>query len=223
MRSYKKTKGKGTKNRKSRKRTKKQFYNMKGCSNNKCLGGGSGIGSVYPSLGATGPYPGWLTSSTVGGGQKGGCNCLQHGGKKFKQRGGNNGLPYGQNLPFMKNPVVPNGLTGQPWGANFKWPGVNGVSGDYNHYSLNKYVPDVVTAIKNVGANFPFLGGGKRRINGKKKSVKRGGGGFSNSLSQDLLTAGQNMSYDTNKFLAGIQGKMAPTNPLPYKDQLGYK
>jgi hypothetical protein len=199
MRSYKK--GKGTKNRKSRKRTKKQFYNMKGCSNHKCLGGGS---SVYPSLGATGPYPGWLNSTTLGGGQK---------GKKFRQKGGNNGLPYGQNLPFMKNAVVPNGLTGQPWRADFKWPGVNGVSGDYNYYSLNKYVPDVVTAIKNVGANFPFLNGGKRR---KKRTCKRGGG-FSNSLTQDLVTAGQNMNYGTNKFLAGIGGKMAPLSPLPYE------
>jgi hypothetical protein len=210
MRSYKK--GKGTKNRKSRKRTKKQFYNMKGCSNHKCLGGGSSdISRVYPSLGATGPYPGWINSTTLGGGQK---------GKKIRQKGGNNGLPYGQNLPFMKNAVVPNGLTGQPWGANFKWPGVNGVSGDYNYYSLNKYVPDVVTAIKNVGANFPFLNGGKRRINGKKnkKSVKNGGG-FSNSLTQDLLTSGQNIIYSGDKFLSGIQGKMAPTNPLPYKDQ----
>jgi hypothetical protein len=195
MRSYKK--GKGTKNKKSRKRIKKQFYDMKGCSNHKCLGGG-GISSVYPSKGATGPYPGWINPS------------LQKGG----QRGGNNGLPYGQNLPFMKNPVVPNGLTGQTWRADFKWPGVNGVSGDYNHYSLNKYVPDVVTAIKNVGANFPFLGGSKRRKG--RRSVKRGGGGFSNSLTQDLLTAGQNMSYSTNKFLSAVGGKMAPLSPLPY-------
>ncbi len=188
---------------------------MKGCSNKKCLGGGGlDINKVYPSLGATGPYPGWLNQSTIGGGQKGGCGCLQHGGKNKGQRGGNNGLPYGENLPFMKNPVVPNGLTGQPWGANFKWPGVNGVSGDYNHYSLNKYVPDVVTAIKNVGANFPFLGGGKRRK--VKGTVKRGGGAFSNSLTQDLLTAGQNMNYGTTKFLSGIQGKMAPLSPLPY-------
>ena len=213
MRSYRK--GKGTKNRKSRKRTKKQFYDMKGCSNKNCLGGG-GISSLYPSEGATGRYPGWLSSSTVGGGQRGGCNCLQqHGGKKYKQRGGNNGLPYGQNMPFMKNPVVPNGLTGKPWGADFKWPGVNGVSGDYNHYSLNKYVPDVVTAIKNVGANFPFLGGGRRRRT-NKRSVKRGGGGFSNSLSQDLLTGGQNTIHSGNKFLAGIQGKMPSLSPLPY-------
>ena len=203
MRSYKK--GKGNRNRKSRKRTKKQFYDMKGCSNKKCLGGG-GISSVYPSKGATGPYPGWLNSSLQKGGQR---------GKKFRQRGGNNGLPYGENLPFMKNPVVPNGLTGQTWNANFRWPGVNGVSGDYNHYSLNKYVPDVVTAIKNVGANFPFLGGGKRR-----RSVKKGGG-FSNSLTQDLITAGQNMSYNSNSFLAGLQGQLKPVSPLPYKDQFG--
>ena len=224
MRSYKK--GKRNQNRKSRKRIKKQFYNMKGCSNKNCLGGGGGvdISKVYPSLGATGPYPGWLNQSTIGGGQKGGCNCLQHGGK-FKQKGGNNGLPYGQNLPFMKNPVVPNGLTGQTWGANFKWPGVNGVSGDYNHYSLNKYVPDVVTAIKNVGANFPFLGGGKKRKgkkNTSRKSVKRGGG-FSNSLAQDFLTSGQNIMYGGDKFLAGIQGKLPSLSPLPYKDQFGYK
>jgi hypothetical protein len=226
MRSYKKGKGRG--NKKSKNRSRKQFYNMKGCSNNKCLGGGGGtsldISKVYPSKGETGPYPGWINPSVQnGGGQKGGCNCqLQHGGYKYGgQRGGNNGLPYGRNLPFMKNPVVPNGLTGKPWEANFKWPGVNGVSGDYNHYSLNKYMPDVVTAIKNVGANFPFLNGGSKRNGSKrngskrKKSVKRGGG-FSNSLAQDLITGGQNLIYQNDKFMAGIQGKMAPSSPLPY-------
>jgi hypothetical protein len=73
-----------------------------------------------------------------------------------------------------------------------------------------------------VGANFPFLNGGSKsneskKKNGskRKKSVKRGGG-FSNSLAQDLITGGQNLIYQNDKFMAGIQGKMAPSSPLPY-------
>ena len=217
MRSYKNRNKRTNKNR--NKRTKKHFYYMKGCSNKNCLGGGSGSGNidlskVYPSLGGTGKFPGWLNQQLIrGGGQKGGCNCLQqHGG----QKGGNNGLPYGQNLPFMKNPVVPNGLTGQSWGADFKWPGVNGISGDFNHYTLNKYVPDVVTAIKNVGANIPFLNGGSKKKSRKGKRSYKKGGGFSNTLTQDLVTGGQNMMYNNDKFMAGIQGKSPPQSPLPY-------
>jgi hypothetical protein len=195
---------------------------MKGCSNKRCLGGGGGLdlSKVYPSKGGEGEFPGWINPSNM----RGGCGCMQqHGGRNsgkhrdIRQRGGNNGLPYGQNLPFMKNPVVPNGLTGSPWKADFNWPGVNGISGDYNHYSLNKYVPDVVTAIKNVGANFPFLngGGGTRKRKGKKMYKKRGGG-ISNSLGQDLANGMRGIGHSADKFISGLKGVAPSPNPLPY-------
>lgn len=207
MRSYKKKNGVNNKSKKRR-----HFYNMKGCSNSRCLGGGGGLdlSKVYPSKGGEGTFPGWINPSIMRGG----------GRNRGSQRGGNNGLPYGQNLPFMKNPVVPNGLTGSPWKADFKWPGVNGVSGDYNHYSLNKYIPDVVTAIKNVGANFPFLnGGGSTRKRKGKKMYKKRGGGFSNSLGQDLINGVRGVGYSADKFASGLRGINPGDNPLPYKQE----
>ena len=205
MRSYKKKKGLNNKSRKNR-----LFYNMKGCSNKRCLGGGGGLdlSKVYPSKGGQGEFPGWINPSTMRGGYKG-----------IRQKGGNNGLPYGQNLPFMKNPLVPNGLTGSSWKADFNWPGVNGVSGDYNHYSLNKYVPDVVTAIKNVGANFPFLNGGSTKKRKGKKMYKKRGGGISNSLGQDLANGMRSIGHSANKFVSGLEGNNPGDNPLPYKQQ----
>jgi hypothetical protein len=205
MRSYKKKKGLNNKSRKNR-----LFYNMKGCSNKRCLGGGGGLdlSKVYPSKGGQGEFPGWINPSTMRGGYKG-----------IRQKGGNNGLPYGQNLPFMKNPLVPNGLTGLPWKANFNWPGVNGVSGDFNHYSLNKYVPDVVTAIKNVGANFPFLNGGSTRKRKGKKMYKKRGGGISNSLGQDLANGMRGIGHSADKFVSGLKGIAPSPNPLPYHQE----
>jgi hypothetical protein len=215
MRSYKKKKGGNNTSRK-----KRHFYNMKGCSNSRCLGGGGSLdlSKVYPNPGKDGGQINWINSSVM----RGGCGCMQqNGGRRYKrQRGGNNGLPYGQNLPFMKNPVVPNGLTGSPWKADFKWPGVNGVSGDYNHYSLNKYIPDVVTAIKNVGANFPFLnGGGSTRKRKGKKMYKKRGGGISNSLGQDLINGIRGAGYSADKFASGLRGINPGDNPLPYKQE----
>jgi hypothetical protein len=215
MRSYKKKKGV---NNKSKKR--QHFYNMKGCSNSRCLkGGGIDLSKVYPNPGKDGGQINWINPSTM----RGGCGCIggrNRGRNRGSQRGGNNGLPYGQNLPFMKNPVVPNGLTGSPWKADFNWPGVNGVSGDYNHYSLNKYIPDVVTAIKNVGANFPFLnGGGNTRKRKGKKMYKKRGGGFSNSLGQDLINGVRGAGYSADKFASGLTGSNPNSNPLPYKQE----
>ena len=208
MRSYKKKKGGNSKSKKRR-----RFYNMKGCSNRKCLaGGGLDLSKVYPNKGGDGGQMNWINPSNM----RGGCGCMQqHGGYKVRsQKGGNNGLPYGQNLPFMKNPVVPNGLTGSAWNADFKWPGVNGISGDYNHYSLNKYVPDVVTAIKNVGANFPFLNGGSR-----KRMYKKRGGGFGNSLGQDGINGVRGVIHSGDKFVSGLKGIAPGSNPLPYEQK----
>jgi len=194
MRSYKK---------KSRGISKK--YIMKGCSKTqKCLGGGTNS-IVYPNKGPIGKYPGWLNS------QGGGCGglCLQ--------KGGNNGLPYGKNLAPMKAPPVSNGLTGKSWGSNFKWPGANRVSGDYNHISYNKYFTDVSRAMKNIGANFPFLKGGKSKKNiSRKNRNKKGGGFFENTIMQDGVNAFNKMIYGANDTYNAIAGKSnTAVNPMP--------
>jgi hypothetical protein len=209
MRSYRK---------KSSKNRTKKYYKMKGCSKkSNCLGGRIGGGSngiitrnLYPNKGPPGPYPGWLSSQTGG--------CLQQCGlQQGGQKGGNNGLPYGQHLAPMKAPVVPNGLTGNAWGADFKWPGSNGISGDFNHISYNKYIPDVVTAIKNVGANFPFFKGGKSRKNIiNKNKYKKGGSFFANSLAQDAVNYFRVGSYNSSNLYNAVTGQNnTAVNPLP--------
>ena len=85
-----------------------------------------------------------LGSSLVGGRpQKGGCGCssgglapsLVGGRKRYtrksrKYRGGSS-------------------LVGKPWSSNIDdWPGVSGEQGVTNHYALNKYSPDIQTAMR---------------------------------------------------------------------------
>ncbi len=219
-------------------KTKKHKYNMKGCSSKKrkYLGG---YNPVYPNTGGHN-FPGWIGSQTIRGGSCGcnkqmggnctscmkqmGGNCTscmkQMGGNCtscMKQMGGNNGLPFGGSLPPMKAPLVPNGLTGDAWGANFKWPGTSLIQGNNNHFSLNKYVPDVVTAIKNVGANFPFTGGAKKSKKRRKRRKQKGAGWFSNSLLQDGLNAVRYSNYQSAQFINDLQGgNETYTNPLPY-------
>lgn len=107
--------------------------------------GGEKDARLYPNVGPTGPYPGQLNGR------------LGHNGGTRTQHGGYNGLPFGQNLPPMKAPAVFNDFVGKPWSAS---------NYGSNYFAMNKYVPDVVTAIKDVGANFPFLGGGRRKHRG---------------------------------------------------------
>ena len=205
--------------------------------------GKPGPDSVYPNPGAQGPFPGWLNPSMQRGGDCGcggniqvqsGGNCstcsnystnLMIGGKHRKgckcskckkQKGGNNGLPYGENLPVMKGIPYPNGLTGQSWGANYEWPGTNNVSGDYNHYSLNKYTPDVSRQMIATGAQPPFsVGGGK-----KSRKNRRQKGGSSNGFIQDFMNLGRQFTYGLGSAYNGLRGFNAPTNPMPWKGQL---
>lgn len=211
-----------------RHKTRKQKYSMKGCSN---LGGGSSLKGAYnqnpyfPYKGASGPYPGWLNSGfNMHGGKKhrggscGSCSLMKGGtcGSCSLMKGGNNGLPYGQNLPPMKAPAVPNGLTGNPWGANLKWP----FAGNYNHFSLNKYVPDVVTAIKDIGANIPFLKGGRRRTkkhNKRRKTSQKAGGYSTNSFFQDIHNGIRQVNYNNENTLNNLTGNgVKAMNPMPY-------
>lgn len=216
-----------------RQKTRKLRFNMRGCSK---TGGSSKYNGtynqnpVYPYSGAKGPFPGWLNSSMNQHG--GGCGCKSKlfggsceactrpmsGGKrrrKTKQRGGDNGLPYGKFLPPMKAPIVPNGLTGKAWGADFKWPGTDLIQSNFNHFSLNKYIPDVVTMIKDVGANFPFKGGARRGSKSRRKTRKmprqRAGG---NTFASDVVNGARQMGYNNSVFLNNVAGRnVKPMDP----------
>ena len=192
---------------------------------------------LYPYSGVKGEFPGWLNSGMNQNG--GGCGCgsnikmsggsceacmrPMHGGtgRRRKQRGGNNGLPYGKFLPPMKAPIVPNGLTGKAWGADFKWPGTDLIQGNFNHFSLNKYIPDVVTMIKDVGANFPFKGGARRgrtrrgrtrRTRGTRTTRRQKAGG--NTFVSDLINGGRQINYNNSVFLNNLVGRnVKPMDP----------
>jgi len=182
---------------------------------------------VYPNTGGTPMSQNWLNSSILKGGSCGGTCGLLKGGSKHRsgckcsnckgQKGGN-GLPYGQGLPEMKPILAPNGLTGQNWGANFEWPSTTNIGGNNNHYALNTYAPvDISRQMQNVGAQPPFLGGGKRKNKGKNKSRKQRGGTLSNFLFQDLVNVGRQFQYGVGSTYNALRGYDSPVNPMPWQ------
>jgi hypothetical protein len=194
---------------------------------------------VYPNTGGPPAHQGWINPSTQRGGSCGGtcgllkggscggtCGLLKGGGKHRtgcrcssckgkRQKGGNNGLPYGQGLAQMNPILAPSGLTGSSWSADFGWPGTNSVGGDHNHYSLNKYAPvDISRQMQDIGAQPPFLGmgGGKR----KNKSRKQRGGALSNFLYEDLVNVGRQVQFGLGSTYNALSGYSAPVNPMPW-------
>jgi hypothetical protein len=227
---------KGHKSRKPR----KQFYKMKGCSKiktQKHLGGANfaypsnnihiiqnphlaytgSLKNAYPNPGITNQdFKGWINTQIQRGGNCG-CNL---------QTGGNNGLPFGQNLPDMKGIPYPNGTAGSPLvgGDISTWPGVNNVGGSGNYYKINTYDNGFTTNIKNEGAQKPFLGGAKRRNTKKSKTNRktRGGSGFnfSNSIAQDFVNVGRQFSSGLGNTYNTFNGYQQAASPLPWKGQL---
>jgi len=131
------------------------------------------------------------------------CKCSSCKRKRLsvKMKGGNPGIPY------------PNGLVGSAWGPQpAQWPGVNGIPGDSNHYSLNTYNSDPQTAMVDVGANRPFL-------NIKGGNRKQRGGTPSNFIGQDLINLGRQFQFGIGSAYNALAGYQAPTNPLPWKGQ----
>jgi hypothetical protein len=163
------------------------------CSNNLPIlmnGGGCGCGIPVMSGGAKMKH-------------RIGCKCSQCKRKNRKMRGGNKGIPY------------PDGLVGSPWTPNpSSWPGVNGIPGDSNYYPNNTYNNDVSRQMVDVGANPPFLKGGKRR---------QKGGNLSNLMGQDLVNLGRQFQFGLGSAYNALAGYAAPVNPLPWKDQLTNK
>jgi len=128
------------------------------------------------------------------------CRCSQC--KNAIMKGGNPGIPY------------PDGIVGSPWKPSISdWPGVNGIPGDSNYYPVNTYNNDVSRQMVDLGANRPFLNmaGGKR---------KQKGGTLSNFLGQDLINLGRQFQFGVGTAYNALSGYPAPTNPMPWKDQL---
>lgn len=126
-----------------------------------------------------------------------GCKCSKC--KKRMMKGGNAGIPY------------PNGLAGSPWTSSVDgWPGVDGVGGNHNYFANNMYNNDVSRQMVDVGANPPFLKGGKR---------KQKGGNLTNFISQDLINLGRQFQFGMGSAYNALAGYASPVNPLPWKDQ----
>ena len=188
---------------------------------------------VYPNTGGPPASQNWLNPSMLKGGSCGGtcgllkggscggtCGLLKGGEKhrssckcsKCKGQKGGNGLPFGQGLPEMKPILAANGLTGENWGPDFKWPGTTNIGGNNNHYALNTYSPvDISRQMQDLGAQPPFLGGGKR----KKK--KQRGGTLSNFLYQDLVNVGRQFQYGVGSTYNALRGYESPVNPMPWQ------
>jgi hypothetical protein len=232
-----------SKHNKSSKKKHQKFYRMKGCSKKtrRCyLGGsnsnfalafpsnnipkvsnpmlaytgrgggscsGSNLAAAYPSKGAAAGGFNFINSQPKRGGSCGACSLGMRGGS---QNLSNNGIPY------------PDGLVGDKWTpAIGGWPGVDGIPGNRNFLGINTYEKDVPLQMKSVGANPPFLGGSrrKRRKNRSKRRGKRGGA-MTNLIGQDFINLGRQATYGLGSAYNGFVGVKAPTNPLPWKDQL---
>lgn len=131
-----------------------------------------------------------------------GCKCSKCKKKRMTKimKGGNAGIPY------------PNGLVGSPWTPSVGgWPGVGGIPGNNNYISPNQYKVDPQTAMVNIGANPPFLKGGKKK--------KQKGGTFSNLLAQDLINLGRQFQFGVGSAYNALAGYASPTNPMPWKGQ----
>jgi hypothetical protein len=161
--------------------------------------------------GSRGGSCGTCTQNMTGGS----CGCDLFSGGKNKQKGGKT--------------IDPQGLVGSPWTASpATWPGVDGVDGNRNYLAYNNYKIDPQTALISVGANPPFLFGGrnKGRNGGRKKRLtkrrqrRQRGGALSNFIGQDFINLGRQIQYGIGSAYNGINGYPAPTPVLPWQGQL---
>jgi len=165
-------------------------------------GGSCGCGMPFMTGGKKGGMcPMCSVGFMVGGSHRRGCKCTSC---KMKGGSGNNGIPY------------PDGLVGSPWTPAISgWPGVDGISGDRNYIAPNNYNTDISRQIVDVGANPPFLTGGRRT-----RRKRQSGGVLSNSLGQDFINFGRQFQFGLGTAYNALAGYQAPVNPLPWKGQL---
>lgn len=200
----------GTKKRSTHRNKKtrgQKLYKMSGCSTKKHLGGDNhplaqsttmsgNISNAYPNQGTSN-----MASSTLNSQSGGSCGC-------------------GGTLPSQSGGSYNNAFVGNAWyGGNERtWSGVTNSPNGGNHLPLNKYSNDVSRHMKSLGANRPFLKGGRRK--GSRRRVMKGGINLSNTIGQDFVNlARQGVSGIGNMFNA-YQGYAPSVSPMPYKNQL---
>jgi len=159
-----------------------------------------------------------MSKSMMGGGC--GCSCMP-----FFKGGCATCIPGGQHGGSSS-------LVGAPWkgGDIGSWPGVAGVAGTSNHYSLNNYNggdPSYLLGQERIGSLGPsiFYGGkksgrsyrGKRSMQGKKLSRRkfRGGG----LIPQGIQNVANNMRFGLQSAGNALKGFPAPVNPNPTEGQ----
>jgi hypothetical protein len=157
-----------------------------------------------PLLGSSGQHGG----SLAGGMCSTGCGTIPviTGGSHFYKPGG----------PSL-GPIV-----GEPWGPKVsQWPGVDGISGNRNWLHYNNYPTDISRQMKLGGKRNTTSNSSSSSSNssseGSTSSSSLYGGGI---LPQDLVNLGSNAAFNFQSAYNAINGYAAPTNPLPYKDQL---
>ena len=212
--------------RKTRRRTKsrkQKIINMIGCSN-KCSNGkhhkscknvflshrgGQGCGStgcpIAPlSFAKMNEFSNNYKPSVV---QKGGCgSCginLMKGGNSF----------------FKPAPLMPGPVVGSAWAYN-KLPGMDGIGGNRNYLSPVNVGKDPALQMTMNGSGYKTMNsmvGGIRRGKRRKtvKNMKAGG-----LIPQDLVNLGRDFSFNFSSAYNALNGQSAPTDPLPYRDQL---
>ena len=179
--------------------------------------GGSSCGSCM-NVTMTGGTCSTCNSPLITGGGNCGCGLLK-GGKKQKigkkQKGGQT--------------IDPQGLIGNPWTSSpATWPDVDSVAGNRNYLQDNIYKADPQTALISVGANRPFLFGGRKkhtiirrnRNNKKTKRRRQRGGNGSNLLSQDFINLGRQIQYNVGSTYNALNGYALPKPVLPWQGQL---
>ena len=188
-------------------RRRQKLYKMKGCSNKKLrkhrtrkhLGG-----TAYPNKG-----PPAISQNFLNPQQGGSCGCglpFFSGGMRVGGCNGSCGLKGGAS-----------GNIGSQWTpASSGWPGVDGIPGNRNFLSENSQ--NSYEFPKNIGANRPFITGGKK--NKRSKKYRQKGGNLSNFLGQDLINLGRQFQFGVGSAYDALSGYSAPVNPLPWKGQL---
>ena len=113
-------------------------------------------------------------------------------------------------------PAVVPAMVGSPWTPSVSgWPGVAGLQGQTNYFSMNTYPVDPQTAMISE-RDYQFYGGMKEKEKEKREKDHRGGG----ILPDDLVNLGRSMVYGVGSAYNSLTGYSAPVNPLPFKDQL---
>lgn len=130
----------------------------------------------------------------------------QNGGNFFKQIGA------------MPGPEI-----GNPWGANLKWPGMNGVGADRNYLANYGGVitndPQQQMSMNDAGylTKNSMVGGYRYDKKSRSSSSSKVGGGL---IPQDLVNLGRDFSYNFKTAYNALNGYKAPVDPAPYKGQL---